>query len=176
MPPSSSSPLPLPPASFLQDRDVEVKKAISQEEMRRSDGPRSSWGSGGRSGGGGGRGGGHYGGHGDPYGSRQAMGGGGGYRDYRSMSGYDTGGYGAPYYMSGGNYPMGGGYDRGAHPSYGGYDYYGSMYAGASGMGAYGQAASSYGPQRGYESVRDRERGMMSGARSQSHQYHPYRR
>ena len=169
---------PPPLLSSLQDRDVEVKKAISQEEMRR-DGSRPSWGGGGRSGGGGGRGGGgQYGGRGDPYGGRQAMGGGGYRGDYRSMQpGYDAGGYGAtPYYMGGGNYPMAGGYDRGAHPGYGSYDYYSGMYAGASGMGAYSQAASSYGPQRGYDSVRERDRGMMSGARSQSHQYHPYRR
>lgn len=154
---------------------MEVKKAIPQDEIRR-DASRSSWGGGGRSGGGGGRGGGHYGQRSDPYG-RQAMGG-GGYRDYRSamQPGYDVGGYGGnPYYMASGNYPMAGGYDR-AHQGYN-YDYYGNMYAGSAGMGAYNQAASSYGPQRGYESGgRERERGMMAGARTQGHQYHPYRR
>lgn len=66
----------------VKERDVEVKKAVSQDEMRKKDG-------GGHRAGGQGGGGDHYG-RGAPYGGRGAYGGRGGYQDYSRMSGQGT--------------------------------------------------------------------------------------
>lgn len=160
---------------------MEVKKAISQEEMRRSDhgrptmrnyAPRDSY-------------------------PRDPYGGGGGYRqyggayggDYRSMQGgYDYSRYPSSDYMRGDAYMGGGGYggvggyvaDRTAgytaYPGYGrGYDMsaYGSSMYGAAGIGTYAsQSTSGFGPSR------DRDRGGVGGApsRGAQHGFHPYRR
>ncbi len=168
--------------SYLQDRDVEVKKAISQEEMRRTDfgkspqrysyPPRETYR--------------------DPYG------GAGGYRgfsggfgnDYRQMAGgYDYSRYATSEYMrpeaymgaGAGGYSAVGGYaaDRtSGYPGYPGYpargydmSAYGSSMYGQAGMGTYTQGTSTYGP------TRDRERGGAAGGLpTRAHQYHPYRR
>jgi hypothetical protein len=176
----------------IKDRDVEVKKAISQEEMRKEPSRgRSGGGQGGyrdNSYGGGGR---------DAYQSSYGRGGGGGGGVY-PVAGYDYRGYPAgadytrpdPYY----GYPAG--YDRNtaaaaaaAYPyanSYArsydmaAYSMYGAAQAGM-GVASYGQTPSNYGPARGYTAapmgggVADytKERG---GAASRQTGYHPYRR
>lgn len=181
----------------IKDRDVEVKKAISQEEMRRVDvnvRSRSGGSQGGYhgardhySGGGGGR---------DSYSSPYGRG--GGSAVYAGgMGGYDYRGYGGagdyaraadPYY----GYTS---YDRSATASAayayastygrGGYDMtaYG-MYGGAAGMGAaaYTQTPSSYGPARTAYGTSPMgtgaaaEYGKDRGGVSRPQAYHPYRR
>lgn len=173
----------------IKDRDVEVKKAISQEEMRRTDSrgrPGAQQGA-------------HhnardhapsYGAGRDPYTSPYPR------HMYGNMVGYDYryggGGGAAGDYMRPDTYayPYPAGYpDRTAAYAYanygrGGYDMQSAAAAaaygmyGANGMGgsAYGQSSSTYGPSR------STTYGQMGGAadygkdRNTSRAYHPYRR
>ena len=168
----------------IHDRDVEIKKAQSAEELRRHNG-------GGGGGGGGGSGGHHQSSHRDrSYSSgRSSSGGGsgmygreGGYGGYPSYPDYNYAPYSRDYYRQDPYMSGGGGYaygDRGSAYSYpraAGYDTAGP--AAAYGMyGGYGSSASSYGPMRGYGSSNGG--GPYNGSgRSvpSSRAYHPYKR
>ena len=164
-----------------------MKKAVSQEDMRKQDSfkqqqhpryfqARDPYGR-------------------DPYAPYRAAYG-GAYGDYRTMGGYDYRYPQAEQYMraadsymtSGYTMPAGGYGDRtaataaayaaaGYQQPYGrGYDMstYTNMYAGGAtgpGMGTYPQAGSTYGPARGYvDPTKERDRGVSSRA------YHPYKR
>ena len=172
----------------IGERDVEFKKAQSQEEIREKERTKGL--------------GGNYrsdrmydrGGDMSPYGSYSSRSPMGGYGDmsYRGMGSYDYSRYNSeymrdPYGSSSGAYGMGayadrsGGYGA-AYPAYrGSYDMasYGSMYSGA--MNPYAQAASSYGPTKSpYTTAPMRDRGERGGAggaaAASSRAYHPYRR
>jgi RNA recognition motif-containing protein len=172
----------------IKDRDVEVKKAISQEEMRRVD-TSSRARSGGQQGG-------YHGGrdHASSYGSRDSA-----YSSYGRGGSMYHGGVGAYDYRYGGGsgmeymrpesyaypYPAGT-YDRNAAYAYsntygrGSYDMqaaYG-MYGASMGVSAYGQTPSSYGPSRttGYGAGVGTAADYGKDRNTSRQSYHPYRR
>lgn len=154
----------------IHDRDVEIKKAQSAEELRRKDGGRMGHGGGGR----------------DRNYDMNRMGyGRDGYSTgaYPGYSGYGYPRYGAEYYPQGGN-PYGGmryPYGDGSPNLFAQYRQAYDNAAAAAVPGAYGamynQYASGYGPMRGYSG------GEVNGSNYQSRSspaggrgYHPYKR
>lgn len=177
----------------IKDREVEVKKAESQEEIRKREIDKTGY-YGGSSGSGGGRERGGY--------EREPAAAYAPYQrpmpyDYRQMGGYDYSRYATADYMRADPYGLSSSYNMAAAAAYGGdrsaaaagyaaaypaayrtgYDM-ASAYGGVYGnMGSYAQTTSTYGPTKGYSSRvpasgASRERERSAPTRS----YHPYQR
>ena len=179
----------------IHDRDVEVKKAQSAEEMRRRDGP------GGRHGGGHGGGRGHGGGYGQGAGAGRMAGYGGmDQYPYGASRGYPAN-YMPDYYRGADPYSMAMNPGYAAAAAYGGDRTgmyaataaagYRNPYEGAAtapgvaayGMyGSYGGATSGYGPMRGYGGgnagggAPDQNGASYGGRNTGGRVYHPYKR
>lgn len=168
----------------IHDRDVEIKKAQSAEELRRRDG-------------GGGGGGNHQSSHRDrSYSSgRGSSGGGGGgsvysreggYGGYPSYPGYSYPSYSREYYRQDPYMSGAGGYGYGdrstvyAYPraaaAAAGYDTSGSAAYGMYSQSSYGSSASGYGPMRNYTASSNGAGPYNGRPAASSRAYHPYKR